>query len=80
MDPLKKMSVDNIEEYQLSLLSFSLLFAIILQVKVLFAWKIVWKLGKLNYIILNSIYILLCFFIHIGNRCNHGDCADVPTV
>nr|XP_022324866.1 uncharacterized protein LOC111125394 [Crassostrea virginica]XP_022324867.1 uncharacterized protein LOC111125394 [Crassostrea virginica]XP_022324868.1 uncharacterized protein LOC111125394 [Crassostrea virginica] len=32
MDPLKKMSADNIEEYQLSLLSFSLLFAIILQV------------------------------------------------
>nr|XP_022328440.1 uncharacterized protein LOC111127519 isoform X2 [Crassostrea virginica] len=32
MDPLKKLSVNNIEEYQLSLLSFSLLFPIILQV------------------------------------------------
>ena len=44
MDPLKKMSVNNIEENQLSLLSFSLIFPIILQVKILYASKIIfWK-------------------------------------
>ena len=57
MDPLKKLSVNNIEENQLSLLSFSLIFSMILQVKILYASKIIfWNLGKLNLIL-----IMLCF-------------------
>lgn len=85
MDQVRKWSVKNIDEYQLGILSLSLLFSMILQV--IFFRNILDRFGyskkalcKLNFV--RNIYLFTdCIFsLFIGTRSNHYDCAVIPAM